>query len=274
MLETKCPTCGKDDFTNENYMKRHHKLIHDESLVEKRECSLDGCTNKTRNSKFCSDTCMGKSRREYEEQICKNSECETTVYKFDYCSRDCANKNTWTERHNPAKRPEVQKKISEKQIGDKNNMRRKGGHDEDAKKKISEAMSGEKHPLHGVKGKDHPSHGVTSGLRLQKVEETGHRVRSNWEKEIDLMLHKEDINYEYEPKTFELPNEDTYTPDFIIKGEIVIEVKGWPDEKSKERARLFIQKHSEYKYIVVGNEVPNDKFIAWEERDQLKQEIL
>ena len=113
MSEAKCPTCGKDDFSNKSYMKRHHKLIHDESLVEKRECSLYGCTNKTRNNKFCSDTCMGMHSREYEEQPCKNPECDEMAYKFDYCSQDCANKNSWKNRDNPAKRPEVREKISE-----------------------------------------------------------------------------------------------------------------------------------------------------------------
>ena len=273
MSETECPTCGKDDFTNENYMKRHHKLIHDKSLVEKRECSLDGCTNETRNSKFCSDTCMGKSRREYEYHECKRDGCDNQAYKFDYCSSDCANKESWKKRDNAAKRPEVRKKIAEKQMGDKNNMRKKGGHDEEAKKKISEAMTGEKHPLHGVTGKDHPSYGVASGLKLQTVEKTGHTVRSNWEKEIDLMLHEAGIDYKYEPKTFELPNGDTYTPDFIIRGEIVIEVKGWPDDKSKKRAELFMQEYSEYRYIVVGNEIPCDELIAWENRNNLLSKI-
>jgi hypothetical protein len=39
------------------------------------------------------------------------------------------------------------------------------------------------------------------------------------------MLHKPDFDCKYEPNTFELPAEDTYTPDFIVEGKIVIEVK-------------------------------------------------
>lgn len=148
-------------------------------------------------------------------------------------------------------------------------MRRTGGHTEESKQKIAESMSGEKHPLYGVTGKDHPSYGNVSGLKLQKVEETGHRVRSNWEKEIDLMLHKSDLDYEYEPKTFELPAEDTYTPDFIVEGKIIIEVKGWADERSKNRAKHFMENFSEYHYVVVGNKLPNDKFISWNQRNSL-----
>lgn len=218
---------------------------------------------------FCSDKCMGKSRREYEYHECKRAECNNQAYKFDYCSNKCANKESWKKRDNPAKRPEVKDKISEKQMGDKNNMRRKGGHDEEAKEKISEAMSGEKHPLHGVTGEDHPSYGIASGLKLQKVEKTGHRVRSNWEKEIDLMLHSSNLDYEYEPKTFELPNGETYTPDFIVNEKIVVEVKGWPDEKSKMRAREFMDKFSQFEYLVVGNKIPCDELIEWENSENL-----
>lgn len=87
------------------------------------------------------------------------------------------------------------------------------------------------------------------------------------------MLHKADMDYEYEPKTFELPNGDTYTPDFIIRDEIVIEVKGWPDQKSKKRAKQFMQEYQKYQYIVVGNRIPCDKFIEWKKRDALIEEV-
>lgn len=254
-------------------MKRHHKIVYDESLVEKYGCSVDVCDNETRNPNFCSEECMSKARRQYNESECKNPDCEEQIYKKEYCSRDCANKHSWKERDNPSKRPEVRKKIAEKQMGDKNNMRKKGGHDEKAKEKISQAMKGEKHPLHGVTGKDHPSYGVASGVKLQTVEETGHTVRSNWEKEIDLMLHEAGINYQYEPKTFELPDEDTYTPDFIIRGEIVVEVKGWPDQKSKKIAKQFMQEYPEYQYIVVGNKIPCDKLIEWENKEKIIRKL-
>ncbi|MFB6115502.1 MAG: NUMOD3 domain-containing DNA-binding protein [Candidatus Nanohalobium sp.] len=269
MEDTECPTCGKEDFSNESYMKRHHKLAHDESLREKYECSLDGCDNKSCNPKFCSEECLGKARRKYEKSECKNSNCNAQVYKFEYCSRECANKSTWNDRTNPAKRPEIQDKIADSQKGDKNNMRRKGGHSEESKQKISNSMSGEDHPLYGVKGKDHPSYGNVSGLKLQKVEKTGHRVRSDWEREIDEKLHESDLNFEYEPKTFELSSSETYTPDFIVEDEIVIEVKGWADERSKKRAKQFMEKFSDYYYLVIGNELPNDKFISWSERNSL-----
>jgi len=181
---------------------------------------------------------MGKHRREYEEKPCKNPNCDEMAYKFDYCSQDCANKNSWKDRDNPAKRPEVRKKISEAKQGWTFEM------SEEGKKKISEAMSGENHPHYGKTGKDHPKYGKLSGLKMQEVEETGHTVRSNWEKKVDLLLHKSNLEYKYEPKTFKLTDELTYTPDFIVDN-IVIEVKGWPNDISKKRAKIFMQEQPE-----------------------------
>lgn len=247
-------------------MKRHHKLIHGESLVEQYECSAPDCSNVTRNRKFCSQRCMGKVRRKYTFSPCKNPSCEKTVYKNDYCSRDCSNKTSWKKRDNPAKRPEVREKIAKAKEGQTFDM------PEEAKRKISRAMSGKNHPLYGKTGKDHPKYGIVSGLKLQKVKETGHAVRSNWEKEIDLLLHNSEFDYQYEPETFELNRELTYTPDFIVE-DIVIEVKGWPNAISKKRARIFMEERPEYTYIVVGNRVPCDIFIDWENRTELISEI-
>jgi hypothetical protein len=272
MSNSECPTCGKDDFTNENYMKRHHKLVHDESLVEKYECSIDGCDNKTRNPKYCSEECLSKARRKYEESECKRPECNNQVYKRKYCSQNCANKHSWKNRDNPAKRPEVRKKISKKQMGDKNNMRKMGGHSEESKQKISDSISGENHPLYNKTGKDHPKYGKLSGLKMQTVEKTGHRVRSNWEKDIDLKLHESEFNYRYEPRTFEISNEITYTPDFIVDN-IVIEVKGWPNKISRKRAKKFMSQYPDYIYLVIGNKIPNDVFIPWEDREKLIERI-
>lgn len=117
MADNECPKCGKSDFSNKSYMKRHHKFVHGESLVEQYECSIEGCNNITRNPKFCSQECLGKARRKYKYEACKRKECENQAYKFDYCSQDCANKDSWKKRDNPAKRPEVRKKISAAKTG-------------------------------------------------------------------------------------------------------------------------------------------------------------
>lgn len=266
-MATPCPTCGKTGFTSEDYMKRHHALVHGESLREEYECSAEDCDKVSHNPKFCSFECLGRARRKYEEKECAHPDCDASVYKQKYCSQDCANKDSWKTRDNPAKRPEVRQKISRKQRGQENSFHGET-HTEKALQKISDASSGENNPLFGVTGEDHPAYGNVSGLKREHVEATGHTVRSLWEKEIDLMLYHAEINYEYEPETFELSPELTYTPDFIVE-DIVIEVKGWPDDISKKRAEKFLQEFPEYTYIVVGNEIPCDIFIAWAERENL-----
>ncbi|MDY6768666.1 MAG: NUMOD3 domain-containing DNA-binding protein [Candidatus Nanohaloarchaea archaeon] len=267
MSETACPTCGKGGFSSDGYMKRHHALVHGESLREECECSAEGCDNVSPNPKFCSFECLGKARREYEENGCAHPDCDEEVYKQKYCSQDCANKESWKNRENPAKRPEVRKKISRKQRGYRNSFYGKT-HTKEARERISEASSGSNHPFFGLTGEDHPTYGNVSGLKREYVEETGHTVRSLWEKEIDLMLHQAEINYEYEPETFKLSSGLTYTPDFVVD-DIVIEVKGWPDDTSKKRAKKFLQVFPRYTSIVVGNEIPCDIFIAWDEREKL-----
>lgn len=99
------------------------------------------------------------------------------------------------------------------------------------------------------------------------VEETGNTVKSGWEEEIDLLLHESGINYDYEPKRFDL-NTRQYTPDFIV-GDNVIEVKGWVDERANARASEFLLTRPQYTYIVVGTEMPCDTHIPWEERETL-----
>ena len=35
--ETRCPSCGRDDFADERSMRIHHKLAHGESLAERED---------------------------------------------------------------------------------------------------------------------------------------------------------------------------------------------------------------------------------------------
>lgn len=272
MTGPECPTCEKTGFSSEGYMKRHHKLVHDESLRERRECSLDGCSNESYNPEFCSIECFGEAKRKYEESECRRNGCSELVYKHDYCSNSCANKESWKRRENPAKRPEVRQKLSAMRQGERNPFHGET-HTEEALRKISESSSGENNPLHGVTGEEHPSHGIVSGLKRQTVTETGHVVRSNWERDIDLLLHGAEIEYEYEPETFDLASGETYTPDFVVDGGTVVEVKGWPDERSKTRAERFMECYPEYRYVVVGNYVPCDRFVRWDDRQRLLDEL-
>ena len=73
-----------------------------------------------------------------------------------------------------------------------------------------------------------------------------HYFRSSWEANIARILNYYNIKWEYEIKRFDFSNEYegvlSYQPDFYLpEYNIWIEVKGWMDEKSKERLKLFSQ---------------------------------
>lgn len=87
------------------------------------------------------------------------------------------------------------------------------------------------------------------GCNIQEVEETGHVVRSSAEKEVDLLLHRKGVSYEYEP-VFSF-DDFSYRPDFQV-GDVVIEVKGWPvTDRCIERAERFLHRQDET-YVVLA----------------------
>lgn len=230
--DVECPTCGREDFQTLGGMRNHHTMKHDESIAyEMVVCQ--GC-----NSKF-------KSRKSHERSYCKQ----------------CHDEGAYIT--------------------------------EETKRKMSKAKQGENHWAYGLKGEEHPCYnktlsderkqalskansgkgngmyGKTSKSEIATVAETGHTVRSSWEKEIDLMLYNNDIDFGYEDERFEFESvEMTYLPDFIID-EQIIEVKGWADDRSVERAKQFIKEYSQYQYIVVGDEMPCDVHIEWDNREKL-----
>lgn len=65
--------------------------------------------------------------------------------------------------------------------------------------------------------------------------------RSNWEIELAELLTELEIEFEYEPKRFYYRAEkESYLPDFYLTElDCWIEVKGWMDERSKKRIKLF-----------------------------------
>jgi len=104
------------------------------------------------------------------------------------------------------------------------------------------------------------------------VEETDRMVRSSWEEEIDLMLYDSGFDYDYEPKRFDI-GDRKYMPDFIVESEVVVEVKGYVSESSLEKAESFMAEYPDYTYVVVGSEIPCDKYVPWEERNEFVDRI-
>lgn len=85
-----------------------------------------------------------------------------------------------------------------------------------------------------------------SGIRP----DLGQYFRSAWEANVARILDYENIEWEYEPKRFffeeEVDGVASYQPDFYLpQFNKWIEVKGWMDEKSKTRLRLFAEQYPE-----------------------------
>jgi len=77
--------------------------------------------------------------------------------------------------------------------------------------------------------------------RVGKREDLGHYCRSTWEANFCRILKQKGIKYKYEPKTFYFKSIN-YTPDLFIPSiNIWVEIKGYMDEKSKQKINRFIE---------------------------------
>jgi hypothetical protein len=193
-------------------------------------------------------------------------------------------RNQFRGEKNPAKQPSVREKIREANTGCKLS--------EEAKKKISRKNTGneisESHREAIAKASTSMDRSymqteeyrqtLSNSLKGREptypspyeVEELTHPVRSSWEEEIGRLLSVNGVEYDYET-AFELAT-STYYPDFITETN-VIEVKGWANDRSVKKAELFMQEYSSYTYIVVGDKIPCDRHIPWEQRAQLIEVI-
>jgi hypothetical protein len=81
---------------------------------------------------------------------------------------------------------------------------------------------------------------------------SGKRTRSGWENEMIKLLSDLGIRYEYEPKRFYFKSEkESYLPDFYLPDyKVFIEVKGWYDERSQRRTKLFLKEYPQYGLVL------------------------
>ncbi len=83
-------------------------------------------------------------------------------------------------------------------------------------------------------------------------ERDGNTYRSTWEIIVADAMYEAGIEYFYEPKRFKFYKEkESYLPDFYIpEYEGYLEIKGWYDERSRKRTRLFKKYHPEIPYCM------------------------
>lgn len=75
--------------------------------------------------------------------------------------------------------------------------------------------------------------------------------RSNWEANYARILNMLSIEWEYEKHSFPLSDGSTYTPDFKIDEKKFVELKGWLDEKSKKKIKLFLEEYPQYELDLI-----------------------
>lgn len=283
----KCEECGKEFETspslNEKYCddECYRKNRQEKSQVKTTECNYCGDEfsyhPKETEGKFCSRECYdigysrptGKDNPLYKER--EVAECVNCGEEFEYresqrynpmfCSQECLYTREDDDWEKPG-RPTVDKKKFECYTCG------------DIVKRLECDVPNPDRVFcsHSCRGKWVAESDVFRTTGTVYVKETGREVRSGWEASIDRLLYKNDLDYTYEQRTFEI-GERHYIPDFIIRDEYVIEVKGQVTDKDIERSELFMENHSQYTYIVVGSKLPCDIHIDWDNRERILEVV-
>lgn len=190
----------------------------------------------------------------------------------------------FTGDENPAKRPEVREKISSALTGHtqseetKRKISRKNSGNEisdEHRRKLSEAASNRDTSYMQT---DAYSRALSEALEGREptypepyeVSELSHPVRSSWEEDVATLLTTNDVAYEYEPE-FTL-SVGSYYPDFVVD-DCVIEVKGFATERSVRKAKAFMRECSNHLYVAIGDEIPCDVHVPWDEREKVLEVV-
>jgi hypothetical protein len=269
--ETACPTCGRE-FDTEIAMKRHHYSIHGESIADTVTLVCEHCgkereytrsTAEKYTSGFCQECLYNEdlgdahpSSRERPAEVRERIAEARRGHEMPEETKKAVREGWWEWWENEADQEARIEKLIEG-IPDERS--------DEMKQRISKTLQG--HEVSEETRQKIRENAVPHSPLTIEVEETGHTVRSNWEEEIDLMLHEAGVEYEYEPEWYDLDGK-RYLPDFRV-GDTVIEVKGWADDDSIHQAEKFLEQHPDQRYIVVGSEMPADVFIPWENRERL-----
>lgn len=121
---------------------------------------------------------------------------------------------------------------------------------EDWRAKIGEKnkvnSAGHRNPMYGKS----PGHGKFCDF----VDRKGRKLkfRSRWELAVAKYLDICNLNWDYEPKRFKLPNGTTYCPDFFIhETNCFWEVKGWYHDRAKLKTDMFRANYKETPLVLL-----------------------
>ena len=116
------------------------------------------------------------------------------------------------------------------------------------KEKLSKRNVGENNPMFG-KPSPHRKRGFRKDL--------GHFVRSTWEADFARILKLHNLDYQYEPKTFELIKANGeilhYTPDFYVPSQNTFyEIKGFLRDLDEEKLELFQKQYPQINLVIIN----------------------
>jgi hypothetical protein len=138
-------------------------------------------------------------------------------------------------------------------------------HSLEVRKRMGDNMRGSKNPMFGKS--TYSDIGYRDDINL--------RVRSTWEANVARILMYKNLDWKYEPESFELPElNTTYRPDFVLtKGnrKCYIEVKGYLREESIRKIKEFKRLYKNFHFLLLDTVSYNklkdkysDKIQNWE----------
>ena len=95
------------------------------------------------------------------------------------------------------------------------------------------------------------SHNTHSRSKKGIRQDLGCFFRSTWEANYARYLNHLGLRWKYEPVQYNLGNNRTYTPDFILEDGTHVEIKGWLTAKGAEKIRLFQEQYPAVKFDFV-----------------------
>lgn len=115
-----------------------------------------------------------------------------------------------------------------------------------------------------------------SGLNPIQTEYGGYKFRSRLEARWAVFFDECNVEWEYEPEGYELPDGTKYLPDFLLhikegraKGDVYAEVKGVLTAEDEDKIKKFVYCNADYTYdseiinklIILGNIPREDSVI-------------
>lgn len=82
--------------------------------------------------------------------------------------------------------------------------------------------------------------------------------RSTWEANYARYLNYIGVKWKYEPITYNLANNKTYTPDFLLEDGTIVEIKGWLTKQGKEKLNAFTKEYPNVTVIIVTRKEYNE----------------